>query len=156
MDNELARKLIGELLDVKDMLLVIDSNGAVGELHARNMRPIEFDSRWATIESQDWHIHLDLQAVDGAQFVVNSDHGHEAMPKLYYLRLSDADGGTLLRFYFPNPWLDDEENPAPFQPERVQAFSDFCARYAEKDGVEFVERTPEGDVFHADGILPLK
>ena len=151
MNYDTLARLIDELVRLEQMLVVIDSGGAVAEMHASSMKPTEFDGKWAMIEAQDWHIHLNLETVKGVQFVENSDHGHEAMPKVYYVRLSDARGGTLLRFYFPNPWLDDDEKPAEFQPERVRFFEDFCGRYAGREGIVFVERTPQGDIYHEAG-----
>ena len=92
MDREIIRDLIEDLLGCEAMLLVIDSGGAVSEMHAPSDISTEFDGRWATIEAGEWHVHLDLDAVEGAQFVENSNHGHESMmPKLYYLRLSGSD-----------------------------------------------------------------
>ena len=150
MDRDVIRGLIGELVARDGMLLVIDSGGAVAEMHTPPVISAEFDDRWATIEAGEWHIHLDLAAVEGAQFVENSHHGHEdMMPKLYYLRLSGANEVTLLRFYFPNPWLDEDERPTAFQPERLRVFEDFRDRYAGREGVAFVERTPEGDIYHS-------
>ena len=149
MDRDVTKTLITELLGCEGMLLVIDSGGAVSEMHAPPAIDTEFDGRWATIEAGEWHVHLDLDAVEGAQFVENSNHGHESMmEKLYYLRLSGADEATLLRFYFPNPWLDDDEKPTAFQPERLRLFEDFRDRHAGQDGVVFVERTADGDVYH--------
>lgn len=149
MNQDTLKRLIAELLRVDGMMLVIDSGGAVSEMSLQQAPEVEFDGRWATIEARDWHIHLDLERAQGAQFVENSHHGHEAMPKLYYARLSDGDGATLLRFYFPNPWLDDAEKPAPFQPERLRLFQDFRRRYLPKDNaIVFVQRTEDGDVYH--------
>ena len=149
MNREVTKELIEELLGCEGMLLVIDSGGAVSEMHAPPAIETEFDGRWATIEAGEWHVHLDLDAVQGAQFVENSNHGHESMiPKLYYVRLSGTEQATLLRFYFPNPWLDDDERPTEFQPERLRLFEDFCDRFVGRDGVVFVERTAEGDTYH--------
>ena len=153
MDREVIRDLIKDLLGCEAMLLVIDSGGAVSEMHAPSDISTEFDGRWATIEAGEWHVHLDLNAVEGAQFVENSNHGHETMmPKLYYLRLSGSDAATLLRFYFPNPWLDDDEKPTEFQPERLRVFEDFCERYVGRDGIVFVERTADGDTYHDEAV----
>lgn len=153
MNRDVTQRLISELLGCEGMLLVIDSGGAVSEMHAPPEIAAEFDGRWATIEAGEWHVHLDLDAVEGVQFVENSNHGHESMmEKLYYLRLSGADEATLLRFYFPNPWLDDDEKPTAFQPERLRLFEDFRDRYAGRDGVVFVERTAEGDVYHSGKV----
>ena len=153
MDRGVVKELIEKLLSCEGMLLVIDSGGAVSEMHAPPAIETEFDGRWATIEAEEWHVHLDLDAVKGAQFVENSNHGHESMmPKLYYLRLSGVDEATLLRFYFPNPWLDGDEKPTEFQPERLRLFEGFCVRYVGRDGVVFVERTSDGDVYHDSAV----
>ena len=153
MKREVIKEMIEGLLGCEGMLLVIDSGGSVSEMHARPGIATEFDGRWATIESGEWHVHLDLDAVKGAQFVENSNHGHESMmPKLYYLRLSGAGEATLLRFYFPNPWLDDDEMPAEFQPERLRLFEDFCDCYVGREGIVFVERTADGDVYHSESV----
>ena len=153
MNREVTKRLIEDLLGCEGMLLVIDSGGAVSEMHAPPAIDTEFDGRWATIEAGEWHVHLDLDAVEGAQFVENSNHGHESMmPKLYYLRMSGADEATLLRFYFPNPWLDDDEKPTEFQPERLRVFEDFRDRFVGRDGVVFVERTAEGDTYHEEPV----
>ena len=151
MRRDVIKQLIEDLLGCEGILLVIDSGGAVSEMHAPPTTAAEFDGRWATIEAGEWHVHLDLDAVEGAQFVENSNHGHESMmPKLYYVRLSGSSEGTLLRFYFPNPWLDDDERPTDFQPERLRLFEDFRDRYIGQNGIVFVERTAKGDVYHRD------
>ncbi len=153
MNRDVIKTLIAELLECQGMLLVIDSGGAVSEMHAPPGIETEFDGRWATIEAGEWHVHLDLDKVTGAQFVENSNHGHESMmPKLYYLRMSGADETTLLRFYFPNPWLDDDERPTEFQPERLLAFEQFCGRFVGRDGIVFVERSADGDVYHHEAV----
>ena len=42
--------------------------------------------------------------------------------------------------YFPNPWLDDDEKPTEFQPERLKGFEDFRDRYVGENDIEFVRR----------------
>ena len=150
MNQNTIKTLVTELVTSDKMLLVIDSGGAVSEMHAIGMPEPEYKGQWATIESKEWHVHLNLATVDGVQFVENSDHGHEIMPKIYYVRLSAADGVTLVRFYFPNPWLDDDENVTEFQPERLRYFEEFRDRYVGKDGVVFVRRGGGDDLYFAD------
>ena len=125
------------------MLVVIDSGGAVSEMNARGMSEPEFKGRWAMIEAEGWHVHLNLATVDGVQFVENADHGHDVMPKVYYVRFSSGDGATLIRFYFPNPWLDDDENPTEFQPDKLKFFKDFQDRYIGSSGIVSVQM-PDG------------
>lgn len=150
MNQDTIKKLVTALITSDQMLVVIDSGGAVSEMHARGMPEPEYKGQWATIESKDWHVHLNMATVDGVQFVENSDSGHDMMPKIYYVRLSAADGVTLIRFYFPNPWLDDDENITEYQPERLKYFEDFRDRYVGTDDVVFVRRSGEGDTYFAD------
>lgn len=150
MNQDTIKRLVSELVTSDRMLLVIDSGGAVSEMHAAGMREPEYKGQWATIESKEWHVHLNLATVDGVQFVENSDHGHEIMPMIYYVRLAAADGVTLVRFYFPNPWLDDDESPTEFQPERLSYFEEFRDRYVGTDGIVFVRRGGGEDRYFDD------
>ena len=45
-----------------------------------------------------------------------------------------------MRLYFPNPYLDDDEKPTDFQPERLQAFETMRDRYVDSDGITYVQR----------------
>ena len=49
-------------------------------------------------------------------------------------------GETLIRFYFPNPWLDSEEKPTEFQPEKLAFFQEFRSRYVGRGGIVHVQR----------------
>ena len=139
MNLEFLERLIGELVLTNCMLLVIDSGGAVSEMHPEETDNPQFHDGWAMVESKGWHVHLNMTTVDGVQFVEAEDHGHD-IPKLYYVRFSDRDGNTLIRFYFPNPWLDEDEKPTGFQPERLKFFEDFRDRYVGTEGTVFVQR----------------
>ena len=144
MDPKILKELITELLSVEKMLVVMDSPGAAAEMHADEVSGTDFGDRWVTIEARGWHVHLDIEAVDGAQFVEAEDKAHDSIPKLYYARLSAADGGPVIRFYFPNPWLDDDEKPAEFQPDKLRLFERVRDRYVDKEGIAFAQRTAGG------------
>ena len=152
VNQDTLKQLIGELISSDQMLVVIDSGGAVSEMYARGMDKPEFNGQWAMIESKDWHVHLNLATVDGVQFVENSEHGHNFMPKVYYVRVSATDGGTLIRFYFPNPWLDDNESVTEFQPDKLKFFEDFRDRYVGMDSIASVQLPEQADEW---GIKPL-
>ena len=139
MDTEIVEELTNDLMNVSQMLVVIDSGGAVSEMHTNNMRPIEFKDGWAVIESDDWHVHLNVSTVYGVHIVEAEDSFHD-FPKLYYVRYSDADENTLIRFYFPNPWLDENEKLTEFQPDKLRLFEEFRDRYVGTGGIVFVER----------------
>ena len=139
MDSTILEQLIDELVGTSDMLVVIDSGGAVAEMHARGLAKPNFEDGWAIVEAEGWHVHLNMKTVDEAQFVEAEDNYHD-FPKLYYVRFSDASGNTIIRFYFPNPWLDDNEKRTEFQPEQHKFFEYFRARYVGEGGIVFVQR----------------
>ena len=141
MQIAVLQQLLSELLGVEGVMLVMDTAGAVSEMHVRNPDAVRVDDGWATIETTDWHVHLNLVAVEGVQFVEADDRLHDGIARLYYARLSGASEDTLLRFYFPNPWLDDNERPTEFQPEKLTVFEEFRDRWVGRGGVEFVRRS---------------
>ncbi len=139
IDNSIVKRLLEELLAHKGVLVVVDSGGAVAELHPPpGMKP-DFEDEWAMLEAGSWHVHLNLLKIDGVQFVDAEDNFH-SFPRLYYVRMSDADERTTIRLYFPNPWLDDDERPTDFQPEKLKLFEDLRDRYVGSGGVVFVRR----------------
>ena len=71
------------------------------------------------------------------QFVEAEDHG---IPFVYYVRFSDPQEETLLRVYFPNPYLADDFQRTELQPEKLRAFEEFRDRYLGREGIVFVER----------------
>ncbi|MGH2541618.1 MAG: hypothetical protein ACRDIB_02395, partial [Ardenticatenaceae bacterium] len=73
MDLQIVKQLIDELVNTENMLVVIDSSGAVGEMHPKGGEKLELAGDWATLESRDWHIHLNLRLIDGVQFVEAED-----------------------------------------------------------------------------------
>jgi len=46
----------------------------------------------------------------------------------------------LIRSYFPNPSLTDDEKRTDFQPEKLKAFEEFRDRYVGREGIVFVKR----------------
>ena len=129
--------LIRDLASHEQMLWVIGGGEVVSENAAVGMKEPTFDGGYATVGAGSWHFHLKTDSVAGVQFVEAEDHG---VPFLYYVRFSDASEDTLLRVYFPNPYLDENENPTEFQPERLKVFEEFRDRYVGPEGIVFVKR----------------
>ena len=129
--------LIRDLMKVGGMMVVVGGKGAVGELYVSPEKEPEFDGAYATLWGDHWHVHLNLDQIAEAQFVEAEDHG---VPFLYYLRFSDSEGETIVRAYFPNPYLDDQENVVEFQPERLKLFEEMRDRYVGQEGISFVKR----------------
>jgi len=131
-------RLIRELSGLEQMLWVIGGGEVVSENTARGMKEPTFNNGYSTVEADSWHFHLKIDSVAGVQFVEAEDHG---VPYLYYVRFSDAREETLLRVYFPNPYLDENDKLTEFQPERLKLFEDFRDRYVGQKGITFLRRS---------------
>ena len=130
-------KLIRDLVSLDRMLWVIGGGDVVSENTAKGMEEPTFSDGYATVEADNWHFHLKMGSLAGVQFVEAEDHG---IPYLYYVRFSDANEETLVRVYFPNPYLDDNDQSAEFQPEKLRLFEEFRDRYVGQEGIIFVKR----------------
>lgn len=133
-------ELLVELAAISGMLAVVDSGETVAEMHGQGRLELELQGQWWKVESGNWHIHFKPGSVTGVQFVVATDDAHTVIPKLYYVRLADGVGGTMIRFYFPSPWLDDDERRTEFQPERVAQFEAVRDRFVGREGITAVTR----------------
>ncbi len=89
------------------------------------------------MEADNWHFHLDLHSITGIQFVEAESHGDLLS---YYVRFSGTQEATLVRGYFPNPYLADDFKKTELQPEKLRAFEEFRDRYVGRDGIVFVRR----------------
>ena len=58
------------------------------------------------------------------------------------MRFSGHGEETLLRSYFPNPYLDENYKPTPLQADRLKVFTDMRDRYGGRDGIVFVHSVP--------------
>ena len=133
-------ELIRELSATPEMLWVVGGGEVVSENSSLAMQEPDFTDGYATVRAEAWHFHLNMGSVSGIQFVEAEDHG---VPFLYYVRFSDPGGETLVRCFFPNPYLDDDDNPAEFQPEKLKVFHEMRDRYVGQENVIYVER-PRG------------
>ena len=136
MDAELE-KLILNLAGLEGMLWVVGGGELVSENTPKGIREPTFEDGYATVTADSWHFHLRMDSVAGAQFVEAEDHG---IPYLYYVRLSDAQQETLLRVYFPNPYLDENDKPTEFQPQKLKLFEELRDRFVGTGGIVFVKR----------------
>jgi hypothetical protein len=78
-----------------------------------------------------------LDSVGGIQFVEAESHGNL---KSYYVRFSKGWEETLVRCYFPNPYLDDSHQRTELQPEKFKEFEAMRDRYVGREGIVFVQR----------------
>ena len=135
---EITMELLRELTQDDKKMWVIGGSKVSSENSSKGIKEPEVSGKYVTIEADNWHCHLDLDLVTGIQFVVAESHGDMHS---YYVRFSGPEfEDTLVRTYFPNPSLDDNEKRVDFQPRKVKAFEEFRDRYVGREGIVFVER----------------
>ena len=131
------KELLKDLARIERMLFVVGGGGCVSEMYCDGKTKPQFHEEWAMVETGSWHFHLSVDEVKSAQFVEAEDHG---APVLYYVRFANEAGETLLRSYFPNPYLDENEKVVDFQSEKLKVFEELRDRYVGQPGVTFVKR----------------
>jgi putative heme iron utilization protein len=122
------------------MLWVVGGTGVVSENNSKGIKEPQVNGNYVTMEADNWHFHLGLDSITGVQFVEAESHGNLMS---YYVRFSNAQEETLVRSYFPNPYLDEDFNITELQPERLEAFERMRDRYVGREGIVFVRRTPQ-------------
>lgn len=139
---EIALELMEELTRNELMMWVVGGGPVVSENHARGIRQPRNHNGNLTVEADNWHFHIKISDVAGVQFVETKTHGERLS---YYVRFSGHNEETLLRSYFPNPYLDEDYKPTPLQPERLKVFTDMRDRYVGRKGIEFLHYVPPSE-----------
>jgi len=134
----LTMELLRELTKDEKKTWVIGGSKVSSENSSRGIKEPEVDGKYVTIEADNWHFHLALEDVTGIQFV--DAESHDDMHS-YYVRFSGPGyKDTLVRSYFSNPNLDDNEKRTEFQPEKLKVFEEFRDRYVGQEGIVSVIR----------------
>ena len=129
--------IINELAKDDAIMWVVGGGSVVSENNSKGMKDPKVSDGFITVEADNWHFHIGTAQVTGIQFVEAESHGD--MPS-FYVRFSNDNEETLLRGYFPNPYLDNDCQRTEFQPEKLQAFEAICNRYVGREGIVFVQR----------------
>ena len=136
---EIAPELIEELTKDESMIWVVGGGPVVSENNSNGIRRPKRHNNSITVEAENWHFHVSLNDVAGIQFVEAKTHGERLS---YYVRFSGHYEETLLRCYFPNPYLDEKYKPTPLQAEKLKVFTNMRDTYVGRDGIEFVHYVP--------------
>ena len=130
-------EILRELAQDESVMWVVGGGGVVSENNSRGIKAPEVANGYATIEADNWHFHIGLEQVTGIQFVEAQSHGDLLS---YYVRFSNQAEETLLRGYFPNPYLDENYQRTELQPEKLRAFEEMRDRYVGQEGIIFARR----------------
>ena len=138
---ELTEELLRGLAKSDKMMWVVGGGDVVSENDSKGIKEPEVSGRYMTMEADNWHFHVGLDRITGIQFVEAESHG-DLMS--YYVRFSNDTTDkeeTLVRSYFPNPYMDADFKRTELQPERLRAFEEMRDQYVgREDGIVFVRR----------------
>ena len=137
---EVTLELLRRLAQNDQMMWVVGGAGIVSENDSKGIKEPEVSGGYVTMEADNWHFHLGLESITAIQFVEAESHG-DLMS--YYVRFSNDGNGreeTLVRSYFPNPYLGKDFERTELQPEKLKAFEMMRDEYVGREGVVFVKR----------------
>ena len=137
---EVALELLRRLAQNDQMMWVVGGAGVVSENDSKGIKEPEVSGDYVTMEADNWHFHLGLESITAIQFVEAESHG-DLMS--YYVRFSnDGDDReeTLVRSYFPSPYLGKDFERTELQPEKLKAFEMMRDEYVGREGIVFVKR----------------
>ena len=137
---EVALELLRRLAQNDQMMWVVGGAGVVSENDSKGIKEPEVSGDYVTMEADNWHFHLGLESITAIQFVEAESHG-DLMS--YYVRFSnDGDDReeTLVRSYFPSPYLGNDFERTELQPEKLKAFEMMRDEYVGREGIVFVKR----------------
>ena len=134
---EVALELLRELAKSDRMMWVVGGGEVVSENNSKGIKEPEVSGGYLTLEADNWHFHLELDKITGIQFVEAESHGDLLS---YYVRFSNAEEETMVRGYFPNPYLDESLKRTDLQPDKLKAFEAMRDQYLGREGIVFVRR----------------
>ena len=134
---EVALELLRELAKSDRMMWVVGGGEVVSENNSKGIKEPEVSGGHLTLEADNWHFHLELDKITGIQFVEAESHGDLLS---YYVRFSNAEEETMVRGYFPNPYLDESLKRTDLQPDKLKAFEAMRDQYLGREGIVFVRR----------------
>ena len=136
--DDVLDELIRELTSNDTMMWVVGGGEVASENTSKGIKEPDLSNGWYTIEADNWHFHLAEGSVNGIQFVEAVSHGGLSS---YYVRFSKDWEDTLVRCYFPNPYLDDNNKRVDFQQDKYDAFLEMRDRYVGRDeSIVYVKR----------------
>ena len=137
---EIALELVKELTKDDKIMWVVGGGEVVSENDSKGIKEPEVHDGFVTVEADNWHFHMKIEDVTGIQFVEAKSHGDLLS---YYVRFSNKKEETMVRGYFPNPYLDDGLQRTKLQPEKLRLFETVRDRYVGRDGIVFVQRAAQ-------------
>lgn len=129
--SALAYNLLTDILAQEDILLSVNSGSGICEVRVEKGLPFRIREKWATIgeESGPWHIHLNMDEVTEARFIMESrnDGKHS-----YSIRFFDTKGHLSMRANFINMYDVNGKSVK----QKVDRFDSIYRKYESNDSLK--------------------
>jgi putative heme iron utilization protein len=132
MNNKLNKspvmELFSEILAQENILLSVNSGSGICEARLEKGLPFRIREKWATIgdESRPWHIHLNMEEVKEARFVVEVRSDGR---KSYSIRFIDSNGNLAMRANFIGLY-DSDGN---LKKDKIDKYDEIHRKFGGKD-----------------------
>jgi putative heme iron utilization protein len=121
-------ELFSEILAQENILLSVNSGSGICEARLEKGLPFRIREKWATIgdESRPWHIHLNMEEVKEARFVVEARSDGR---KSYSIRFIDSKGNLAMRANFISLY-DSNGN---LKKDKIDKYDEIHRKFGGKD-----------------------
>ncbi len=132
MSYNLIKELLSDILNLDDIMFSINSGSGICEVRAEKGLPIRISHKWLTIghEDKSWHIHLNLEQVPTARFVIEP---RQSGMSGYSIRFFDSKGNVALRANFIKMY----NNSGNLIPEKSMKYDEIFKKYGKKEEISF-------------------
>ena len=116
------KDLLSDIISVKDVLLIVKSNGATSEIRSNSLS-IKKNEKWITIGDNDGpcHMHVNNELIKRAEFVEE-----EKVERISFsVRFFDENDQRVLACFFTKMY-DENKN---LMPERKKLYDDLREKY---------------------------
>jgi Haem utilisation ChuX/HutX len=99
MSHDLIKELVSDILKIDNIMFSVNSGSGICEVKSERGLPVRVSDKWLTIGNDDkpWHIHLNLENVTMAKFVVEE---RQSGTNGYSIRFFDSQRNIIMRANF--------------------------------------------------------
>ena len=131
---DIALELLTALTEQGNIKWVAGPGPIVNENESTGIHEPTMKGPSVTVTAANWHFHIRPERVAAIQFVV-ADAAHGEL-RMYYVKLVNDQSENMLRAFFPSPYMDEDDNAADFQPEKLNSYEEFRDRFVGRDGID--------------------
>ena len=134
MSYGIIKELVSDILKIENIMFSISSGSGICEVKCEKDLPVRVSDKWLTIgnEVKPWHIHLNLENVTMAKFVIEE---RQSGMNGYSIRFYDSQGNIIMRANFVKMYDDDHT----LIPKKYDKFNELFIKYGHKEIISFLD-----------------